>query len=254
MSIVIDTLKIVVGKRWPLLVLVFATEIALILLVTNLPFFPGELTLYQQQYNSVGGMLNESAIGQVGSIFGNNLRVAMIEMIPGAGLAFFSFSIYETARIVQVISIEKGFSVAVALASLFFLPHTWLELPAYSIAVTEGSYLLYSLYYGVKHGWARFRRELRFLFVSMLLVAGVLIVAAIFEVTEIQLASSYGYVGQVLALLTWLPFLLILAGVVSFWQKARRDAPTVEAREEADSSASAQTPPSLGTGSEGGRS
>jgi uncharacterized membrane protein SpoIIM required for sporulation len=242
---IVDTFKVIVGKRWPVFCLLFAAEIALIVLVTNLSFFPGEFNTYQQQHNSVSGILGASATNQVGGIFANNFRVAMIEIIPALGLAIFSFSMYETARIVQVIGIEKPIGAAEALVTLFILPSTWLELPAYSIAATESLYLLYAIFYGFKHGWARFRRELRFLFVNVLLIGGVLGVAAIFEVAEIQLSSSQDIVVQALALATWLPFLLILAGVIMFWRKARREAPVLEAQEETERAGSMLMPLSV---------
>jgi uncharacterized membrane protein SpoIIM required for sporulation len=233
LSIIVDTLKIIVGRRGRLMALLFVAELASILVVSSLPFFPGELSLYQEQYRNVGTILNAPAIGQVAAIFENNFRVALLETIPGLGIALFSFSLYETARIVQVISVEKSMPLAEGLANLFFLPSTWLELPAYSIAVTEGAYFLYAIYFGLRHGWARFRRELRFLVVNVLLVAGVLIAAAVIEVAEIQLASNFGDIGPFLALLTWVPFLVLVAGAVAFWRKANRDAPILEAEEEA---------------------
>jgi uncharacterized membrane protein SpoIIM required for sporulation len=233
LSSIVDTLKIIVGRRWPLLALLFVAELVSIVLISNLSFFPGEFNVYVQQYNNVSGILNTSASSQVGGIFLNNFRVAMIEIIPGLGLALFSFSIYETARIVQVIGIQQH-TGAGALATLFFLPSTWLELPAYSIAATEGVYLLYAFYYGFRRGWGRLRREFRFLWVNVMLIGVVLIVAAVIEVTEIQIATIFqGTPNESLALLTWIPFFLILVGVAKFWRKAKRDGPMLQAQEEA---------------------
>ena len=86
-----------------------------------------------------------------------------------------------------MIAISNGTGSAAALGTLFLLPHTYLELPAYAIAVTESGYLVYAIAAGFSKGWALFVRELRFLVVSVALIGGVLIVAAIFEVTEIQI-------------------------------------------------------------------
>ncbi len=233
MASFLDTLKIIAGRRWPLIVALFAIEVTLIVVVSNSAFFPKELTTYERQYNTTATVLNESAIAQVGGIFSNNLRVAGIELLPLLGLFIFGLSLYETARIVEVIGVVKGVSVGLALANLFFLPSTWLELPAYAIASAESIYLCYAIYRGFRYGAAAFVREIRFLIVNVILIAGVLIVAATFEVTEIQI--ELGPVQtQIYALLTWLPFAVVFAAVLVFWRKARKDAPAIVAREAAE--------------------
>ena len=91
---------------------------------------------------------------------------------------------------VEVIAVDKGFGVGFALGNLFFLPSTWLELPAYAVAAAESVYLTYAIYLGFKRGRGWFVREIRFLLVNIVLIAGMLIVAAVFEVSEIQIASG----------------------------------------------------------------
>ena len=235
MTSVVDTLKIIVGKRWYFIAALFVIEIALIIFVSNSAFFPGELASTQQQYNSIKPVLNQSALGQVASIFANNFRVAILELIPIGGPTIFALSIYETARIVEVIGISNGEGLFLALGTLFFLPSTWLELPAYAIAVAESGYLLYAIFAGFRNGWGAFIKELRFLAVNLILIAGVLIVAAIFEVTEIQIetltAPPAPPLEAALVFLAWIPFALVFAGVLSFWRKARREAPELDARD-----------------------
>jgi uncharacterized membrane protein SpoIIM required for sporulation len=213
----------------------FVIEIAAIIIVSYSPFFPGERAITENQYNSIKPVLNQTAVGQVASIFAQNLRVSVGEMIPVIGPGIFALSIYETARIVEVIGITSPVGVGGTLATLFILPHTYLELPAYAIAVAESGYLLYAIYVGSKTGWARFRREIKLLVVNAILIAGVLIVAAVFEVTEIQIetltAPPAPPLESALVFLTWIPFAAVLAGVVSFWRSARRDAPGLEARD-----------------------
>lgn len=224
-------LKIIVGKRWPLIAMLFALEVALILIVSNSAFFPGELTNYRNQYNTTSAVLNQTAPGQVAGIFSNNFKVANVELFPAFGLVILGLSIYETARIVEVIGIVKGVPVAAALANLFFLPSTWLELPAYAIAAAESIYLVYAIYLGFKDGWSRFVREIRYLIVNVMLIALVLIVAATFEVTEIQLEQGP---YPLLSLATWIPFVLVFWVGLRFWRSAKRDAPALEAHEAAE--------------------
>ncbi len=244
MTSTLDILKIIVGKRWPLIAALFVIELAVIVAVSNSAFFPSELTTYEKQYNSTSAVLNQSAVGQVGGIFANNFRVSIVELIPAFGLLIFGLSLYETARIVEAIAVIKGVSVGLALGNLFFLPSTWLELPAYAIAAAEGLYLIYAVYIGFKVGWARFVRETRFLVVNIILIAGVLGVAAVFEVSEIQIAGSSPD-GPVYALLTWIPFAVVFAGALVFWKRARRSAPEIQAREAAESAQDAGAIPGV---------
>ena len=238
MTSTIDFLKIIVGKRWPLILALFIVELIVVVVVSSSPFFPNEQANYEQQYNSTVPVLNQPAPGQLASIFSNNFRVAIVEMIPAFGLFILGLSLYETARIVQVIGLVKGIPLSAALGTLFFLPSTWLELPAYAIAATEGIYLVYSVYLGFKKGWGTFTRELRFLVINVFLIAGVLVVAATFEVSEIQLETSP---DPAAAFLTWIPFVFVLIGVLRFWRRARAEAPALEERDALELTGLAQT-------------
>jgi len=232
---ILDTLKIMVARRWRLVTALFVIEVAGIIIVSNLPFFPGEFSFTQNQYNNIKPIVNQSALGQLVYIFANNFMVVVRELIPVLGPFSFALITYETARIVEVIAVTSGDGVAAALGTLFLLPHTYLELPAYAIAVTESGYLLYAVGVGFSRGWAIFVRELRFLVVNTALIAGVLIVAAIFEVTEIQIeiltAPPAPPIEGALVFLMWVPFAMVFAGALSFWRKAKIEAPELEAKE-----------------------
>jgi len=247
MTSFVDTLRIVVGKRWSFVVALFVLEMAAILIISNSAFFPGELSSTQQQYNQIKPVLNQDALGQVVGIFANNFRVAIIELIPIGGPTIFAFSIYETARIVEVIGISNGEGAGAALGTLFFLPSTWLELPAYAVAVTESCYLLYAVYAGFSRGWGVFTREIRFLFVSILSIVGILLIAAVFEVTEIQIEfftqPPAPAAEGLLVLLTWIPFAYVFWKAVSFWRSSRKVASQLEAMDAAEAAQSQGGPP-----------
>jgi uncharacterized membrane protein SpoIIM required for sporulation len=233
-----DTLKIIVGKRWSAMLALFLVELVLIFVVANAPFFPNEYNAYHQQYNSITPILSNNAIQQILDIFSNNFKVALIEIIPILGVVLFGISIYETARIVEVIGIVQKEGTGAALATLFALPSTWLELPAYCIATVESLFLAYALFRVARHGWGVFRREVRFLLVNIILIAGVLIVAATIEVTEIQLealgSTNFGQAGSIIAFLTWIPALVIIAFATRFWRQAKKQAPELEEKEKAE--------------------
>jgi len=234
----LDTLKIMVGRRSRIMAALFVMEVAAIVIISNLPFFPGEYSFTQNQYNNIKPIVEQTSLGQLGGIFVNNFMVVIRELLPVIGPAVFALSIYETARIVEVIALTNRDGVAAALGTLFLLPHTYLELPAYAIAVTESGYLAYAIAVGFGRGWAVFVRELRFLVVSIVLMVGVLMVAAIFEVTEIQIESIFAPpappIEEALVFLTWIPFAVVFAGALSFWRRAKIEAPELEAKEAAE--------------------
>jgi uncharacterized membrane protein SpoIIM required for sporulation len=229
----------IVGRRWHFMVALFVIEAAAIVVVSNLPFFPGEQAAFESVSNSIAPILKESALGQVASIFAQNFMVAIRLLVPVIGPLNFALTIYVTARVLEVIGITSQEGVAGALATLYLLPHTYLELPAYAVAVTESGYLLRAIYAGFKGRLTVLTREIRFLFVSIVLIAGILIVAAVFEVTEGQIAVLTAPPAppgeEALVFLTWIPFAAVFAGTVSFWKRARREAPELEAKEAEES-------------------
>ncbi|PSN92461.1 hypothetical protein B9P99_03460, partial [Candidatus Marsarchaeota G1 archaeon OSP_B] len=129
------------------------------------------------------------------AIFENNFRIASIELVPFFGVVFFGVSTYQTAQIIEAFGINSSLNGPILMLSLLFLPHSWLELPAYAVATYQGLLLSVSIFR------KRFFQELgRTLFV--LLIVGVeLFVAAIFEGVEITLQNY----GSILPLVTWLP-------------------------------------------------
>lgn len=77
------------------------------------------------------------------SIFPHNLMIGSMEFIPIIGLLMFIISMGETAVVVAVEGTAThvgGFSI---FASLMLLPHSWLELPSYAVAVSTGIYIIY---------------------------------------------------------------------------------------------------------------
>ena len=70
-------------------VLLFLSDRSLHFVVASLPFFPGEQAIYVSQSNQISKRVpgGEPARPSSGGIFANNLRIALIEMIPGLGAA-----------------------------------------------------------------------------------------------------------------------------------------------------------------------
>jgi hypothetical protein len=131
-------------------------------------------------------------------------------MIPGLGSALFAFSLYSTARIIEVDALTQGVSPVLLVLFLFIFPYSYLELPAYAVATGEGLYLSYAILRWLFSTGGRpvdFRAEAWQLFVNIMIVAVMLTVAALFESVELQLLQD----EPALFWVTWVPF----AGIVA---------------------------------------
>ncbi|MDA4137257.1 MAG: stage II sporulation protein M [Thaumarchaeota archaeon] len=195
-----------------LCVALFLIEVALFFVISGLPFFAGEQALYTSQSNQIGNEFqNAGLLATFWGIFTNNLRIGLIEMIPGIGLILFAFSIYATARIVEVDAISYSAPAALVFLSLFLFPHTYIELPAYAVATAEGLLLLYALFRwlfdSTGRSSVRWRTEGTQFVVNLAIVTVMLLVAALFEAVEIRL-------GGVLSLVTWIPFVVLVVVVL----------------------------------------
>ena len=194
-----------------LFVLLFLTEVGVFLLVVSLPFFPGEKAIFVSQSNQIGSEFkNASLATQFFGIFTNNFRIGLIEMIPGLGSALFAFSLYSTARIIEVDALTQGVSPVLLVLFLFIFPYSYLELPAYAVATGEGLYLSYAILRWLFSTGGRpvdFRAEAWQLFFNIMIVAVMLTVAALFESVELQLLQD----EPALFWVTWVPF----AGIVA---------------------------------------
>ncbi len=192
-----------------LYVILFGAEVVIFFVVSSLPFFPGEQALYTSQGNQI---TNEFAgaglLVLFWGIFSNNFRIALFEMVPGLGAALFAFSLYSTARILEVYAIsyhDPPFLVVFLLLLLF--PHSYIELPAYAVATGEGLYLLYAIW-----RWAfssggnpvNWTIEGWQFVINLAIVVVMLAVAATFESVEIELGAAY-------LLITWVPFVALIA-------------------------------------------
>jgi len=148
-----------------------------------------------------------TAIQVVFFIFGHNLLIALIELVPILGAFFYLFSIYSTGVATQAIVGAQGLPTFTGLV-LFFLPYTFVELSAYAIAVGSGTMLIAS---AAKH---RFLRELKVFGVEIVLVAVVLLLAATME----TITTYYVVVGLAL----WAPAGLLLAAAIVLAGRRKR--------------------------------
>ena len=193
--------------RMKLFAIVFVAELVILAAAVVLPIDPGEqATLQQQAQNQFGGINTGDPLSLFLGILTNNVRVALLELIPIVGALLFLLSIFTTGQVIQVIANMNGVPAALLGGTLFFFPFTLVELSAYAVAVTAGTFLIVALF--KRH----FRSELTVFVIEMALVVGILISAAAMETLAI--------VQPVLGLALWAPLALL---ALAIRRKSRRE-------------------------------
>ncbi|PYB67653.1 zinc ribbon domain-containing protein [Thermoplasma sp. Kam2015] len=190
-------------KRVLTMVLVFVAELAIMFALTAMPMSGSTANqIVNQNEPSLQSVRALPLIVRSFSIFSHNYEIASIEIIPVIGQIFFLISTYSTAIVLNALAISQGVTGPLALLSLLLLPYSWLELPSYAIATTEGAFLIYSLF--TKH----FRKEIKTAVIVWLMVGLELLTAGIFESWTIALESSN---NLSLLFITWIPYAVIIA-------------------------------------------
>ncbi len=196
------------GRWLKIVLLAFVIELGLFFYVSSLHMSAASVQYYSQQGDNVSAMVRQMSLPfKVTEIFLNNFRIALFEFVPLFGWLIFGESVYVTARIIEAFALANNPPLpgAAVMISLLLLPHSWLELPAYSLAVTQSFFLI--LYLATR----RPAKALNTTLVALIFTAVELLVAAIFESVEIQLEYS-----STLPFLTWIPFFGLLFGFYAF--------------------------------------
>jgi hypothetical protein len=195
-----------------LFLVTFVIEITIFIVLSSLYYHSA--LLYSSLSSERSVVYSSSLFGMVLEIFPHNLLVATIEFVPVVGPLLFGLSTAITSLTVA----SEGFflyhtSGFIVLLSLIIVPHTWLELPSYAVACSTSIYLIYLLY----------RREMlrakgmKVLFMYLFVVLE-LVVAAVFESSEILLSYNVLYV-----LLMWIPAVPILVLLIMLYRHINSD-------------------------------
>jgi len=184
--------------RLTFVIAVLVAELALFILAIVVP---ADTSLRQQLVTQGLQSLpstNTSADALVGLFVANNLRVALLEMIPAVGFFLLPLSIFTSGVIIQGIAVSKAVSPVVVAISYMLLPFTFVELAAYAVAFVSGTMVFVA--------WRRKRlhREAMVFLLEVVEVAVILTVAAAMEAITI--------VNPIAGLLLWLP----MAGAIVF--------------------------------------
>ena len=197
--------------RFSTLVLsLFVTGQAILILAAVLPFFPGEEQLYTTIANQTRNQLASTTFaGEFQAIFFNNIQVALGGAIPFLGALTYGIANYNTGRALQAIAItSQPYSVPpyAALIALYLLPHTWVEELAYPVATVAGI-LAFTKWRTVSP--REFNRKLSWgstkLIMALVGAAAILVAAGLIE----TLTTFVGY--AILAL--WAPLATLLYAV-----------------------------------------
>jgi hypothetical protein len=178
-----------VTGTWPkIVILVFIVELVVLFLGSALPLSQSTV----QQINSSNNQLAQTSgsldlMARALFLFSNNFRIALFEFVPFLGWFFFGYSMYNTALAIEVIGMSAipPLPGPLVTLSLFFEPHSWLELPAYAIATTQSFFLISTI--GRR---SMFKFEVTRTGLVLVIVAVELAIAAIFESAEISLLSN----------------------------------------------------------------
>ncbi len=178
----------------------FLLEIIIYCIVSTLNVSdPALLNSFKNERNNIDA---SGFFPMVISIFSNNFKIASIEAIPVVGPFFFLIVSYDTAFVLALEGTSAGVSGFFYLLTLFLLPDTWLEIPAYGISSAIGTYFLYRLFTK--------RDQIRQTLLKIVLLYGFvaleLFVAASFESYEIILERSNKAPYDLLyPLMMWIP-------------------------------------------------
>jgi uncharacterized membrane protein SpoIIM required for sporulation len=146
-------------------------------------------------------------------IFSHNLLIGTVEFIPVVGPLLFSISTVVTSLTVASEAFVYHTSGFLIFSSLVILPHTWLELPSYAIAVSASIYLIYLL---SRRGLlSLYGHKIVYMYLFVVLE---LVIAATFESTEIVLQSK-----GLIVLLTWVAAAPVIYLLILLFRKLNAD-------------------------------
>ena len=190
-------------RRWRVLLLssMFVIELAIFFVAMAIPVDSGTQQELLKQADEILGNASNPTPNQVFTlILGNNIRVALLEVVPVIGPIIFVLSIFTTGQVIQAVAISNGLPVGIYGLLLFIFPFALVELAAYATAVGSGAMLLIAL---IRR---RLVRELRVLALELILVVSLLLAAAAMETAAI--------LSPVLGILMWGPAAVAVIAVV----------------------------------------
>lgn len=184
----------------------FAVELAIYFGAMAYPVAPAQQQALQQQAKALANAtIGQGPLVAVAGIFENNVRIALLEMVPAAGALLLAVVSFSTGQVVQVEAIGTSVPGPVFGLLLFVFPFAIVELSSYAIAVGSGSMLLVAWRNKTLHQEARV-----FLVEIGVVVVALLVAAAMETVVDVNLAIS---------LALWLPTALAIAMIAVYGRR-----------------------------------
>ncbi|MEM0312205.1 MAG: stage II sporulation protein M [Thermoplasmatales archaeon] len=194
-----------------LFLVTFVVEMVLFAVLSSINYHSA--ILYESISTERSQIISNNIISMVFSIFPHNLLIATIEFVPVVGPLLFSLSTVVTSLTVASEAFYYHTNGFLIFLSLAVLPHTWLELPSYAIAVSASIYLIYLLSKRELLRSKGFKVLYMYLFVIIELV-----IAATFESVEIVLQTR-----GLVVLLTWIAAAPIIYLLILLFRKMNGD-------------------------------
>ena len=186
----------------------FAVELAIYFGAMAYPIDPGQQQALQQEAQTLANAtIGQGPVAAVAGIFQNNLRIALLEMIPALGAVLFAFVSFSTGQVIQVEAISASIPGPFFGLLLFVFPFAIIELSSYAIAVGSGSMLLVAWRKRTLH------KEIRVFVLEVCVVAVAILVAAAME-TMVD-------VNPIVSIGLWLPTALAIAMIVVYGKRLR---------------------------------
>lgn len=199
-------------RRVKIMAAAFFVEIALFFVFSGLPMSSAEYQaiISSPAYQQIDKVRSESLMPRALSIFENNFLIASLEIIPVLGPAVFVYTAYYTARVLDAIGYGQGVSGPILVVDIMLYPHSWLELPAYAVAVAQSLLLVYS---AIRK---RFFEEVVRSFFVWLFVGLELFVAGIVESGLLELSEK-----SWLLFVLWLSTLALISAGYILYRRAQ---------------------------------
>ena len=105
-------------------------------------------------------------------IFSNNIKIALLMLIPGFGLILAPYVLYNTGLVFSASGVLNNVSGITLFLTTTLLPFFWLEFAAYAASITQNLYLLWAIKSKI------LRYELRNLAYTIIAVAALLLLGA----------------------------------------------------------------------------
>jgi hypothetical protein len=168
-------------KRILTLVIFFVITILITVAGTLAPLSSEEITEINQELQKIRESISGASLfSGTTIIFRNNFVLCLIFFIPILGPIFGFIVMYNTGVVIAAESVSAGVHPVLAFLLLFYFPFTWLEFLAYSIALAQSVWLIYST---INHKW---KKELVNTCIMITVCAVILLIAAIIEMAIIQ--------------------------------------------------------------------